>query len=345
MRGLLAAVVALAGLVSLLAACKGSGGEAESPPTVTISPIPSPTPTATPAHVSLGEIATPQPTQPVPVVDLPEIESLEYLSADVVVPALPPSFAAPVDDPVLRQAIASALSPYEGQFSVVVHNLEDGRAASIEPGRVYYAASLFKMALLLEAYRQRDAGEIDFSELHTLTEEYAEYDLNTLEALELEVGDQLTLEDAIKAMIIVSDTPTAVMVQDIVNPVRVDATLASLGISDMSVTTHDLPTTARDMATLMKAVAAGAGVGEDSRREMLALLLQESYRAGIPAGVPAGTAVAHKTGNVANASHDVALVWGPGGPYVIAVLSDRSWEAAPIAAVSSAVWDYFAAHP
>jgi beta-lactamase class A len=341
MRNPALALLTLAGLGALLvAACRGSG-EAEVVPTVTIRPIA--TPTATPPPVAEGEAYTPQPTEPVPVVDLPVVKSLDDLSADVAVPPLP-AFAAPVADAKLEKAVRAALSPYAGKFSVVVRNLEDGRSAYLDPGRVYYAASLFKLALLLEAYRQRDAGEIDLSELQTLTQEYADYDLNTLELLGLEVGDRITIADAVKAMVIVSDTPTAVMVQDIVGPLRVNATLAAIGATDTAITT-ELPTTAADMATLMAAVAAGSGVTEESRREMLALLLQENYRAGIPAGVPGGTAVAHKTGNFTGASHDVALVWGPGGPYIIAVLSDRNWEAAPIKAVSSAVWDYFAAHP
>ncbi len=289
--------------------------------------------------------ATPVTPAAVPTVFLPEVKSLEHLSAEVEVPPLPPAFASPRDDAALAALVRSTLSGFEGEYSVVVRNLEDGRSASLNAGRVYYAASLFKLALLLEAYRQRDAGELDFAELLTLEEKYVEYDLNTLEDLGLEEGDMLTLADALKAMIIVSDTPTAVMVQDKVNPWRVDQTLKSLGITDMSVTTYDLPTTAGDMALLMAAVAAGEGVSEGSRREMLALLLQESIRDGIPSGVPPNLAVAHKSGNFTDATHDVALVWGPGGPYVIAVLSDRSWDSRPIAAVSRAVWDYFAAHP
>jgi beta-lactamase class A len=78
---------------------------------------------------------------------------------------------------------------------------------------------------------------------------------------------------------------------------------------------------------------------------MLSLLLQEEFRDGVPAGVPEGTPVAHKTGSFDNASHDVALVWGPAGPYVIAVMSDRPYDFKPIADVSRAVWEYFAANP
>jgi beta-lactamase class A len=323
-------------------ACGGSGGALQ--PTVGITPRAEPTVTPEPTSTPVPATAVVVPTAP-PMVRLPEVKSLEHLSADVAVPELSATFATPSEDPALAALIRTTLSGYEGTYSVVVRNLEDGRFAALNEGEVYYAASLFKLALLLEAYRQRDAGEIDFSQVLTLEEKYAVYDLGTLESLGLEAGDMLTLADAIRAMIIVSDTPTAVMVQDVVNPWRVDQTLRSLGVNDMSVMTTDLPTTARDMALLMEAVAAGEGVTAESRREMLALLLQEWIRGGIPSGVPANSAVAHKTGNLANATHDVALVWGPGGPYIISVLSDRSWDWEATVAVSRAVWDYFAANP
>jgi beta-lactamase class A len=342
MRRLPVGLLAIATFSLLIAvACGGSGGAGE--PAVGITPLSEQTgPTQTPEPAPTVAPATPE---PVPTVHLPEVKSLDYLTTDVAVPELPATFAAPLEDPALAVLIRTTLSGYQGANSVVLSNLEDGRSAVLNQGEVYYAASLFKLALLLEAYRQRDAGEVDLSELLTLTEEYVKYDLNTLEFLGLEEGDMLTVADALKAMIIVSDTPTAVLIQDLVNPVRVDETLRSLGINDMSLLTPDLPTTARDMAALMAAVAAGDGVTDESRREMLALLLQETIRDGIPFGVPSGSAVAHKTGNFTDASHDVALVWGPGGPYIIAVLSDRSWESEPIAAVSRAVWDYFAANP
>ena len=338
-------VVPLLCLLSAVA-CGGSDGAVQ--PTVSISPRPEPTVTPTerprPTPSAAPATAVVVPTG-LPTVSLPEVRSLEHLSADMAVPELPATFAPQSEDPALDALIRTTLSGYEGTYSVVVRNLGDGRSASLNEGEVYYAASLFKLAVLLEAYRQRDGGEIDFSQLLTLDEEYAGYDLGTLEFLELEVGDMLTLADALRAMIIVSDTPTAVMVQDVVNPWRVDQTLRSLGLNDMSVMSTDLPTTARDMALLMEAVATGQGVTAESRNEMLALLLQEWIRGGIPSGVPGNSAVAHKTGNLTNATHDVALVWGPAGPYVIAVLSDRSWDWEPTVAVSRAVWDYFAANP
>jgi beta-lactamase class A len=99
------------------------------------------------------------------------------------------------------------------------------------------------------------------------------------------------------------------------------------------------------MTRLLGAVAVGEGVSEASRLEMLSLLLHETYAQGVIAGVPSGTPVAHKTGSYNDATHDIALVWGPAGPYIIAVMTDRSYDWNAVRGVSEAVWAYFAASP
>ena len=285
--------------------------------------------------------ATPAPT----ATRTPSVVSLSWLAGGGEVPPLPSPFAPRLDDSGLQAVVGAALAGREGSYSVVVQNLADGRYAALNDAKIYYAASLYKLELLLEAYRQRDAAELDFTRLLTLEKKYVEYDLGTLESLGLKEGDMITVADALRAMIVVSDTPTAVMMHDVLGPLRVDATLQSLGITETESANHDLPATARDMARLLGAVAVGEGVSEASRLEMLSLLLRETYAEGVRAGVPTGALVAHKTGSYNNATHDVALVWGPDGPYIIAVMTDRSYDWNAIRGVSEAVWAYFAASP
>ena len=274
------------------------------------------------------------------------VVSLAWLDNSPPVPDLPPSFAAESPDGGLQAAIETALAGREGSYSVVVHNLANGRGASLNADKVYYAASLYKLEVLLEVFRQRDAGQLDFGGLLTLEKKYIDLDLKTLDALEILENDEVTVRDAVRAMTIVSDTPTAALLQDTVGAGRIDQTLASLGLGSTQSANRELPTSARDMARLLTAIAAGeGGVNAGSRNEMLSLLEQEGYRAGVIAGVPPDAAVAHKTGSYSDATHDVALVWGPKGPYVIAVLTDRSYDWDAIREVSRAVWDYFAAQP
>ena len=274
----------------------------------------------------------------------PALVALDWLEQPVEVPPLP-AFAPASDDAQLLDALHGALAEAEGRVSVVVRNLEDGRYAAVSSTEVYYAASLFKLGILFEAFRQADAGVLDFGRIVTLEQKYADNDLGTLELLGLHAGDTLTVADAVRAMIIVSDTPSAVLLQDTVGGQTADATLRSLGIEDTSFNNRSLPATAADMSTLMEAVAAGAGVSGESKLRMLQLLLQEGYKDGVAAGLPEGTAIAHKTGSYSDATHDVALVWGPGGPYIISVMTDQPNNWPLIAKVSRAVWDYFAANP
>jgi beta-lactamase class A len=268
------------------------------------------------------------------------LESLEWLESTLNVPPLPSPFQDPVDDPALRDVIETALPEYGGEYSVVVHHLLDGRYAEFNQSKVYYGASLFKSSLMYEAFIQRDSGELDFAMEVELTEEYVAYDLGTLEFLGLEEGDIITVEDAIRAMTIVSDTPTAVLIQDLIG-FAADQTLLALGIEDTQFLNRSLPATADGMTRLFTAIASGEGVTDQSRLDMLNLMRQEHFGGGVIAGTPAGTAIAHKTGSFANATHDVAIVWGPTGPYIIAVMTDASYTFNPIRDVAAAVWAYF----
>jgi beta-lactamase class A len=271
--------------------------------------------------------------------------SLDWLGGSVSVPGLPSGVAAPSPDAGLQAAVNSSLAAFPGRASVVVHNLADGSYAATNESEVYYAASTFKAAVLLEAYRQRDAGTLDFAKTVAVEEKFVMDDLGTLEYLGIKVNDQVSIADAVRGMIVVSDTPLASLVIEQVGSNNVDAALRSVGASTMTVNDRGLPATALDLSQLMIAIAAGQGVSAASRDEMLSLLSQEWFREGIVAGIPAGTPVAHKSGNFAGATHDTAVVWGPDGPYVITVLTDGSGAWSPIAAVSAAVWQYFESSP
>lgn len=336
--------VAALSFVAVLAAACGDEGDAEMPdPTSSpTQPVyvntPTPEPQASPSPAETEAPATPtMAAEKTPV-------SLEWLDGNADVPPLPASPAPQVRDAALQGVIESAVPEFDGEYSVVVQNLADGRYAAYNESRVYYAASLFKAGLLYEAYRQRDQGLLDFSMEVELTEEYAEYDLGTLEYLELEAGDTITIADAVRAMTIVSDTPMAVLMQDLIG-VQADQTLLDLGLKETQFLNRELPTSARDMARLFSAIATGEGVSDGSRMEMLGLLRQEWFAEGIVASVPAGTVVAHKSGSFSDATHDVAVVWGPSGPYISAVLTDASFDFTYVRRIARAVWEYFEANP
>ncbi len=259
--------------------------------------------------------------------------------------ALAPQLNAPTlqDDPRLAAAIKNVLGDSIDDYGIVVYRLSDGRGISHNADKVFYSASLFKLSTLYEVEVQHALGRLDFAQPVQFSEEDVAEDLGTLGSIPLSAEGTLPMEEALEAMITRSDNATAHALLRLVGNTSVDATLARLGAHQTSVNSIELPTTAHDMALVMRAVVLGTGVSPAARDAMRNLLLRQETRAGIPSSLPRNVLVGNKTGNWEDATHDVAFVEAQNGTYIIAVLSDHAWDWGPIAAVSEAVYDLMAA--
>lgn len=244
-----------------------------------------------------------------------------------------------IEDTVLRESITGALGDKAERFSAVVVRQSDGRAALIDPDRVFYAASLFKLALLYEAGLRLSGGQLRLDDRLFLSDEDTTQDLGTLQYVTLDDERSLLVGDALEAMVTLSDNSIAVALLHVFTGGSIDANLRGLGIENTSVNTVDLPTTARDMARIMDAILAGEGLDPSTHGILLGMLSRQQTRDGIPHGLPAEVASGNKTGTWEAATHDVAWVNAPSGAYVIAVLSDTARDWATIAAVSAAVYE------
>jgi beta-lactamase class A len=73
------------------------------------------------------------------------------------------------------------------------------------------------------------------------------------------------------------------------------------------------------LLVLLEAIAKGQAVDQDSSRQMVEILARQKFNEAIPAGLPAGTRVAHKTGELPKIHHDAAIVYAP-RPFVLVIL-------------------------
>jgi beta-lactamase class A len=78
-------------------------------------------------------------------------------------------------------------------------------------------------------------------------------------------------------------------------------------------------TTARGLLVLLEAIAKGQAVDPDSSRQMVEILARQKFNEAIPAGLPSGMRVAHKTGELPKVHHDAAIVYAP-RPFVLVIL-------------------------
>jgi beta-lactamase class A len=170
------------------------------------------------------------------------------------------------------------------------------------------------------------------------------------------VGEEATIEEMMDRMITWSSNLATNILIGVAEPERVNAMLADMGADSMDVVrgVEDLlafraglsnTTTARSLGATMAAIAESGAFEPESRRIMLEILERPHFRAGIPAGLPAGTRVANKTGWITGIQHDAALVLPTeGAPYVLVVMvrghpAEDQGEAMT-AELSRIVWAY-----
>jgi beta-lactamase class C len=224
----------------------------------------------------------------------------------------------------LLAAIVVGAGEGADHVSVSVRRISDGRTASLNGDFQWYAASLFKLAVLYEVERQIFEGNLTYDQQVTIAEEdYAE-DLGTVGHLDIDDDGTIAVEDLLRPMIEISDNVSAVALLHLVGSSQVDATLRSLGIETMTVNRVELWTTSDDVSRLVEAIYMAEGLGATERDHMRNLLRAQTIRGGIPGALGAeiaeGLSVGNKTGTWDGAQHDVAFIEAQNGTYVIAIL-------------------------
>jgi beta-lactamase class A len=100
-------------------------------------------------------------------------------------------------------------------------------------------------------------------------------------------------------------------------------------------------TTARGLLVLFDRLGRGKAVDPRSDAAMIAVLKRQKFNDAIPAGLPQGIDVAHKTGNITRIHHDAGIVYAK-RPYVLVVLvrgiQEQKESAALIARISTAIY-------
>jgi beta-lactamase class A len=274
------------------------------------------------------------------------------------------SSARPADSALaarIRALIDSQARP-AAEVGLVLLPLKGRGAVTIEPDKVFHAASTMKVPVMIELFRQAKAGRLRLDDPLPIVNDFhsivdgsvyhlrvgADSDAEVYKA----VGRTMTLRELCEAMITVSSNLAANLLIERLGVDNIRATVARLGAAGMNVRRGvedqkafdqglNNTTTARGLAVLMQKLARGKAVDARSDAEMVAILKRQKFNDGIPAGVPEGAPVAHKTGSITKIHHDAAIVYGR-RPYVLVILirgiQDQKESAALMAAISKEVW-------
>ena len=254
------------------------------------------------------------------------------------------SWAPPNPDGYLYDRIAAIPRP-QGSVGVAVQHLTSGQGASVDADKIVPPASLFKLGIMVAVMRAIDAGTLS---AETLLEIHEEDWAPGAGLLQDRIGEVISVDDALRLMIGISDNVAAFVLLRVLGVRRLNEVTASLGMTRTTFYVDDRPdeTSAGDVATVLARIATGEAAGVASTRSMLALMSQRQPAAWIRHALRDVVPVAHKSGQLPGVRNDAGIITAPGGPYVLAVLTqdlvdDASGERY-IAEVARAIDQYFA---
>ena len=242
--------------------------------------------------------------------------------------------------PKLETLIANSGAETVG---VAVYDLHTKQTLFINDKVSLHAASTMKVPVMMELFRQAAAKQLNLDAPLMVKNEFASivdgspYQLNASDdsddLMYQKLGQPMTIRALIERMIVRSSNLATNLLIEKAKAENVMKLMRQLGANDIQVRRGvednqafraglNNTTTAFDLMILLRALAEKKVAKARACKEMLAILQKQEFNEGIPAGLPAGTKVAHKTGSITKIYHDAGIVYPPQRkPYILVVLT------------------------
>jgi len=266
------------------------------------------------------------------------LRQLIFLSVIALVAA--PSFAQSPGLVAVEEQIQKRIADSHADLGVAFRTLDGKTEWFYHADDAFHAASTMKVPVMIELYRQVQAGKLKLSDPLTIHNQFhsivdgSPYKLDPTDDSETDLykaeGQIRTLTELCELMITVSSNLATNLIIEKLGVENIRATVHSLNADGMHVLRgvednkafekgHNNITSARALQILLTSIADNTAAGPDASQQMLAILERQRFNEGIPAGLPPGTKVAHKTGEITKIHHDAAIVYAT-RPFVLVIL-------------------------
>ena len=255
-------------------------------------------------------------------------------------------------------------------WGVYVKCLETGEEIAINAEKPMDTMSVIKIPLMVEAFRQIEAGKFSLSDKVTLKDSDKRPGTGVIRSLD--PGAVLTIKDLLTLMIIVSDnTATDLMYEKVGGVQPVNELMQSLGLKSIRASgpadawfkalraapsrdefhaqgKHPFGLSSpRDIGRLLEMIKRGQAVSKSASDQMLQMMRGQVYSSRLPKYVT-GFAVPHKTGDfLPHIGNDVGVLESANRNVVIAVFTAHHYGIGAnledaIARIAEQVANYFA---
>lgn len=252
------------------------------------------------------------------------------------------------------------------RIAVAMCDLESGLEFQYRADEWFHAASTIKIPILVGVFGAVDGGEfLLHSRLHVRNRflsvvDGAPYRLRSSRDANSDVheaiGKMMQIQELAHHMIATSSNLATNLLVELVGLEKLQSTMQKLGVADGIDLRRGVEddkafeaginnrVTANGLMKLLRQIAEEKTFSPHLSRRMLDILHSQEFNSGIPARLPEGTRVAHKTGEISTVAHDAGVIYlVKRKPYVLVVLTewepDTGGRSDTIARISEAVHD------
>lgn len=257
-------------------------------------------------------------------------------------------------------------------LSVALHDAESGFELHYNSDRWYHAASTIKVPILLGVFAAIDRGDLlPHSRVHVRNRFLSvvenvpfrvESGRDANSAVHAAIGKMMRVDELAYHMITTSSNLATNLLLGVIGPQSVNDALRALdlddglelrrGVEDELAFEHQINNrvTADGLLRVLVMLAEGKAFSPALSRRMMDILHGQEFNQGIPARLPKGARVAHKTGEISTIAHDAGVIYLPKRkPYALVVLTEwdpaTSGRSRTIAAISHSIYEFLTRSP
>jgi beta-lactamase class A len=253
-----------------------------------------------------------------------------------------------------RSTVEALEEKYQlNRSSVYYRDLSNGQWIGINERETFSPASMMKTPVFIAFLKSVEENPSLLKKEVVATQNYFDYNLaqNFSSTTKIELGKTYTLQEVAEIMIKNSDNVATVMLSSNIKESDFNNIFKSIGI-EFEKDKGDALIRIKDFASFFRILYNASYLNRDMSEFALSILSETTFKAGISAGVPDTTVVAHKFGErvVKNLEtkavteqqlHDCGIVYHPKTPYILCVMTqgqDLTKQSAFIADISRYVY-------
>lgn len=199
-----------------------------------------------------------------------------------------------------------------GTYGVYVYRLADKREYGVNQEKIFPAASLMKLPVMLLTYQEAEVGKLNLADYRGL----------------LEVMGQRSDNAAYNRLV------------KYFGQEKIQQLITSLGMEGTFLAKDD--TTPEDIGLFFRKLYQENLVNQVNREEILSFLTETIFEERIPAGVPENVRVSHKIGTEIGSYSDAGIIFAP-KPFVLVIMSKNANELEAkevLPKITKTVWEW-----